>query len=65
MSADPHGAAEMVPSGWGFSGAGIPPVDIFILKTDNKQQEQSHTNDLSPQEFKFYLLNKKEQCHPM
>lgn len=29
ISAEPQGAAEMVPSGWALSGAGIPPVEIF------------------------------------
>lgn len=29
ISAEPQGAAEMVPSGWAFSGAGKPPVATF------------------------------------
>ena len=29
IKADPQGAAEMVPKGCNFSGAGIPPVDTF------------------------------------
>ena len=36
MSAEPHGAAAMVPSGWGLSGAGIPPVSIFIMEKKKK-----------------------------
>lgn len=63
MSAEPHGAAAIVPSGWDLSGAGIPPVATFIMVTDKgviKQQEQSHTNVLSSQVFKFNVWDKKE-----
>ena len=41
MSAEPHGAAAMVPSGWGLSGAGIPPVAIFNMITDKKNNTKT------------------------
>lgn len=46
MSAEPQGAAEMEPSGWDFSGAGIPPVGTFYKEDKDviEQKEQSHTN---------------------
>lgn len=33
MSADPQGAAEIVPSGRDWSGAGIPPVVTYNIHT--------------------------------
>ena len=38
ISADPHGAAEIVPRGWAFSGGGIPPVATYGYKM--KQQSK-------------------------
>ena len=32
ISAEPQGAAEMVPSGFDLSGAGIPPVGTLKVK---------------------------------
>ena len=34
ISAEPQGAAEMVPSGWDLSGAGIPPVGTLKVKSE-------------------------------
>lgn len=40
MSAEPQGAAEMEPSGWDFSGAGIPPVGTLIMVINKKVQRR-------------------------
>jgi len=55
MSAEPHGAAEMVPSGWDLSGAGIPPVDIFILRTDRKKDYKEKINSKNKVTQRIYL----------
>jgi hypothetical protein len=40
ISAEPQGAAEMVPSGGDCSGAGIPPVDIYRTMAKKLKTEQ-------------------------
>lgn len=42
MSAEPHGAAEIVPSGWDLSGTGIPPVGTFNVEINTYYTEKTN-----------------------
>jgi hypothetical protein len=43
IKADPHGAADIVPSGSTFSGAGIPPVATWKQKKEEQQENAKNS----------------------
>lgn len=59
IRADPQGAAEIVPRGWDWSGAGIPPVDTYNISTKNHIYEGVKYNWFSL--FSFFNIVRRRQ----